>query len=295
MTSSSRLSTNGIAYVFKGSQPTPSVGLGPTSNSEWTGRITEEERPFCENRDMSIARSGLVVWDVDGTLIPADLRWLRRAIARTYRLPETAVVFPVAKVHGYTDDSIVIDTAVYSGVPSDVAEAGVSRFHEEMAVVMEEGHEELMRDQPPYPGVIDTLAALHTAGFRQTVLTGNLRLAAEIKLGVNGLDRHLDLSIGGFGSDARNRFDLPAIIAQRFANSQGHPLEADQTVVIGDAPNDIACARHAGFHVIVVTHRLKRQELEEHSPDLILDRLEPDAVVAAVTELVGNGDTRRPS
>ncbi|WP_238846120.1 hypothetical protein [Nocardia terpenica] len=59
---------------------------------------------------------GLVVWDVDGTLIPADLRWLRRAVARTYAIQEGEVVFPTARVHGYTDESIVVDTAVASGV-----------------------------------------------------------------------------------------------------------------------------------------------------------------------------------
>lgn len=35
---------------------------------------------------MTAARPGLVIWDIDGTLIPADLRWLRRAIVRTYSL-----------------------------------------------------------------------------------------------------------------------------------------------------------------------------------------------------------------
>jgi hypothetical protein len=36
---------------------------------------------------MDSAPAGLVVWDVDGTLIPADLRWLRRAVA--LRVPKT--------------------------------------------------------------------------------------------------------------------------------------------------------------------------------------------------------------
>ena|SRR5579859_3974379 len=95
--------------------------------------------------------AGLVVWDVDGTLIPADLRWLRRAVARTYELAEDAVAFPGKKVHGYTDESIVIDTAISSGVAPDLAEEGVQRFHRELAQVMAEGHAELVREQPPYP------------------------------------------------------------------------------------------------------------------------------------------------
>jgi len=235
---------------------------------------------------VTTAEAGLVVWDVDGTLIPADLRWLRRAIARTYQLAESALVFPDAKVHGYTDESIVVDTAVCSGVQPGTAEAGVSRFHQELAQVMADGREELARDQPAYPGASETIRSLHRAGFRQTVLTGNLRSAAETKLAATGLDEHLDLDIGGFGSDARDRFELPAVIERRFQAAHGHPLEPHRAVVIGDAPNDIACARHAGFHVVVVTHRATRDELAKYQPDAILDDLTPDEVVAAVTSLV---------
>lgn len=227
-----------------------------------------------------------MVWDVDGTLIPADLRWLRRAVAHTYQLQETRVVFPAKRVHGYTDESIVIDTAVCSGVQPDQAEAGIERFRVVMAQVMADGRDELAREQPAYPGAAETIRALHGDSFIQTVLTGNLQSAAEVKLNVNGLDRYLDLSIGGFGSDARDRLMLPAIIGERLAARYGHPLNPDRTVVIGDAPNDVACARHAGFHVITVAHRIDREELARHRPDAILDQLEPDAVVATVKSLL---------
>ena len=53
-------------------------------------------------------------------------------------------------------------------------------------------------------------------------------------------------------------------------------------MIIGDAPNDIATARHAGFGVVAVAHRLTSEELSEHSPDAIVDRLEPDMVLQAI-------------
>jgi phosphoglycolate phosphatase len=233
--------------------------------------------------------AGLVIWDIDGTLIPADLRWLRRAIARTYQLAEADVVFPAKKVHGYTDESIVIDTAVNSGVSSADAEAGIPRFREGMKRIMVEGRDEFARVQPAYRGAVESIAALHRLGFVQTVLTGNLRSAAEIKLNANGLDEHLDLDIGGYGSDARDRFLLPGVVAQRYVAVYGDQLDPMRTVVIGDAPNDIACARHAGFRVAVVAHRASREELAGHEPDVILDSLEPTAVVEAVESLVQAG------
>ncbi|AYF78892.1 HAD family hydrolase [Nocardia yunnanensis] len=237
---------------------------------------------------MSTEYAGLVVWDVDGTLIPADLRWLRRAIARTYTLPEAAVTFPSARVHGYTDESIVVDTAVTSGISPEIAEQGVPEFHRQLARVMEAGEQELAKAQPAYLGAAATIAALDAQGFVQTVLTGNLRPAAELKLRVTGLSPHLDLDIGAFGSDARNRFELPEFIAKRFAAKYGNEFHPSRTVVIGDAPNDIACARHAGLHAIVVTHRATRSDLAAYSPDAIIDVLQPDTVVAAVKELVGH-------
>ncbi|WP_040779980.1 HAD family hydrolase [Nocardia pneumoniae] len=236
---------------------------------------------------MSAEYAGLIVWDVDGTLIPADLRWLRRAVARTYAIQEADVIFPSARVHGYTDESIVVDTAISSGISPELAELGIERFPRELAQVMTEGEQEFVRDQPPYPGTADAISSLDEYGFVQTVLTGNLRAAAEFKLRVAGLDSHLDLDIGGFGSDARDRFELPAVVAKQFAARYGDALDAARTVVIGDAPNDIACARHAGFRVIAVAHRIGRDELAQHSPDAILDDRESNSVLPTVQSLIG--------
>jgi len=94
------------------------------------------------------------------------------------------VVFPEQRVHGHTDEPIVIDAAVCSGVAPSEAKAGIERFPEILRQVMAEGRDELARDQAAYPGAAATIAALHEKGFVQTVLTGNLRSAAEVKLTV---------------------------------------------------------------------------------------------------------------
>lgn len=46
------------------------------------------------------------MWDVHGTLIPAGF-----AGNRSHRIAEPGITFPGNKVHGYTDESIVVDTA----------------------------------------------------------------------------------------------------------------------------------------------------------------------------------------
>lgn len=229
--------------------------------------------------------AGVVVWDVDGTLIPADLRWLRRAIAGTYGIADSAVTFPEKKVHGYTDESIVVDSAVASGITTADAEAGVARFGVVLAEVMDAGRDELARVQPPYPGVAETIAALHQGGFTQTVLTGNLRAAAEVKVASLGVGIELDLEIGAYGSDHRDRFQLPVVVARRYREKYGVELAPERTVVVGDAPNDIACARTAGFWAVVVAHRVSREELAGYGPDAVLDRLEPERVVTTIAAL----------
>ncbi len=238
---------------------------------------------------MGIRDSGLVIWDIDGTLIPADIRWLRRAVARTYRLDESDVVFLDNKVHGFTDEPIVVESAVASGIPPLLAEAGIPRFREVLAAVMAEGREELALVQPPYPGAAETISELHRYGFAQTVLTGNLRLAAQAKLETPGLDKYLDLRIGGFGSDDRDRLRLPGVIARRYREIYGRDVDPRRTVIVGDAPNDVACARHAGFFVVAVAHRAARDELESCRPDAVVDRLDPDELTAIVNSLVSTG------
>lgn len=242
-------------------------------------------RGMCEHAPMNAGSAGLVIWDIDGTLIPADLRWLRRAVARTYEIAEADVIFPDKKVHGYTDESIVVDTAIASGVGELRAEAGIPAFREAITAVMQEGRQELAEAQPPYLGAATSIDKLHRSGFVQTVLTGNLQSAAEVKLNVSGLDEFLDLRIGAFGSDARDRFQLPAVVAERYSKIYGRKLDPARTVVVGDAPNDIACARHAHFRVVVVAHRISREELAVHHPDVVLDSLDPAEVLAAINSL----------
>jgi phosphoglycolate phosphatase len=95
-----------------------------------------------------------------------------------------------------------------------------------------------------------------------------------------------DLEIGGYGSDDRDRFRLPDIVARRYRNKYGAELVPERSVVVGDSPNDIACARSAGFWAVVVGHRPDLEELSSRGPDAVLDRLEPDLVWATIALLV---------
>ncbi len=82
---------------------------------------------------------------------------------------------------------------------------------------------------------------------RLAVLTGNLEPIAHLKLARAGLGAFFEHGQGGFGSDHEDRTELPAIARAR---AGGYPRA--QTVIIGDTPRDIACARADEVRCIAV-------------------------------------------
>ena len=100
------------------------------------------------------------------------------------------------------------------------------------------------------PGIADLLAVLGDA--RLALVTGNYEPIARMKLDRAGIGHHFDAGQGGFGSDAEERGLLPAIARRRAGGDDGAPHPRERTIVIGDTPRDIACARADGVRVLAV-------------------------------------------
>ncbi len=93
------------------------------------------------------------------------------------------------------------------------------------------------------PGVRDLLGWLAAQeGVTLGLLTGNYEAIARLKVTRAGLGEFFAPGQGAFGSDAEDRTALPAI-ARRRAGTAGAPYAREDTIVIGDTPRDIACAR----------------------------------------------------
>jgi phosphoglycolate phosphatase-like HAD superfamily hydrolase len=95
------------------------------------------------------------------------------------------------------------------------------------------------------------------------LLTGNVRLGAEIKL------RHFRLwqefCTGGFGDDDEDRNRIAGIALKRGSELLGVPLHGDQVLVIGDTPMDIRCAQAISARCLAVaTGSSSVAELEQH-------------------------------
>ncbi len=87
---------------------------------------------------------------------------------------------------------------------------------------------------------------------RLSLVTGNFEPVARLKLARAGIGGHFASGQGGFGSDSEDRAVLPAI-ARRRAGAEGVPHPRTTTIVIGDTPRDIACARADGVRCLAVT------------------------------------------
>lgn len=109
------------------------------------------------------------------------------------------------------------------------------------------------------PGVNELLERLSDRGeLRLALLTGNFEPVARIKLERAGIGRFFARGQGAFGSDSEDRTDLPAIArrragrAGRASGRAARPHPREHTVVIGDTPRDIACARADGVRCLAV-------------------------------------------
>lgn len=204
----------------------------------------------------------LVLWDVDHTLI--ETRGVGFAIyQRAFPAATGRPLVELAKVSGRTELDIMGETLRINGIePTDKA---VNELAAALIQGYEDARNELASRGRALPGAYDTLAELAAnAAVFQTVLTGNLREVARIKLEVLGLDGFLDLEAGAYGDDHQERTELVAIAQQRASERVGAEFDNDATVLIGDTPNDVAAGLAAGVRVIgVATGKTGSDELDK--------------------------------
>lgn len=192
----------------------------------------------------------LILWDIDHTLI--ETRGLGGELyANAFHTATDVRLIHKAEVTGQTEPSILTTTLRLHGIDAD--EPYLSRYQAELAREYDRHRSELAHRGRRLPGAAETLAALaEQPNIVQSVLTGNLRQVARIKLEVFDLDRYVDLDIGAYGDDNTDRPRLVAIAQQRATAKHGMIFDRDNTVVIGDSSHDIRTGLRGGAHAIGV-------------------------------------------
>lgn len=121
-------------------------------------------------------------------------------------------------------------------------------------------------------------------GVVQSLLTGNLRPLAEVKLGPFDLIRHLDLDAGAYGDAHEERAELVPLARRNAARSYGPGLDGSATVLVGDTPLDVAAALATGARAVgVATGRFTAQQLAAAGAHAVLpDLADTGRVLAAI-------------
>lgn len=212
----------------------------------------------------------LVLFDIDGTLLHthrAGVRAFAKTFDSEFGLPDVTERIQFA---GRTDVSLVRQMFALAGrTPTD---ADFQRFFAHYVFWLDH----LLGESggvicPGVQAFLQELQALPTPPLRG-LLTGNIRLGAEIKLRHFGLWEVFEL--GAFADDAEDRDHIAAVARDRGRQVLGAPLRGEEIVVIGDTPHDVRCGRAIGAKVLAVaTGGSPLAQLREHQPDWLVEDL----------------------
>jgi len=212
----------------------------------------------------------LVLFDIDGTLVHTGGAGLK-AFARTFASQFNALN-GVEKIGfaGRTDVNLVRE---FFGIHRiEATPENFRRFFENYAFWLDQtvaqSNGGTCRGVLPF---IEGLRALPNAPMLG-LLTGNVRLGAEIKL------RRYNLwdvfEVGGFADDNEDRNQIAVAAFERGCRALGRQLRGEEIVVVGDTPHDIRCGRFIGAKTLAVaTGGAKLDELRKYQPDWAVEDL----------------------
>lgn len=224
----------------------------------------------------------LILWDIDGTLLYSGGvagEAMREAMQQTYgAIPSD----DRRSYAGKTDQQIILET--FADQPPEVLLSLLDQFQATYLTILEARRADFLARGAVLPGIPQAVAHLAAAPVVQSLLTGNLRPVAALKLRLHHLADAFDMDSGAYGSDHAQRVMLPGIAAARATARYGQPFVGRDVVVIGDTPNDIACGKAFGARTVAVaTGPFSPNELRAHAPDAVLaDCSDTHTTIAAI-------------
>jgi phosphoglycolate phosphatase-like HAD superfamily hydrolase len=212
-------------------------------------------------------RQGLVLFDIDGTLLrragPHHREALVAAIRRVTGIETTTEGIPV---QGMLDRDIISAMLTNAG-----QSAGFIR--RKMPEIVATAQSIYVRSCPDLrrkvcPGARMLLYRLFRRGVPAGLVTGNLTKIGWKKMERAGLRPYL--RFGAFAELARDRAGLVRLAIQH-ARKERWIQRTSPIALIGDHPNDIRAARANGVRAIAVaTGLVSADDLARHAPDLLV-------------------------
>ncbi|MBK3631946.1 haloacid dehalogenase-like hydrolase [Streptomyces sp. MBT97] len=239
---------------------------------------------------MTQAEQVLILWDIDRTLLyvgDIDRQVYREAFAEVVGRPAehlpargTGVTMPLAI------RALLLDNGVPEGDLPELLPRMVDLVPQRLAA-----HTEDLREHGVLmPGAIEALRSVHERpDYVPTIVTGNLKPNALLKLAAFDLGGYVDTEIGGYASDDQHRPALVAIAQKRAQAKHGTIFTRSNTVIIGDSLEDVRTGLEGGAAVVAVASgKTSASTLREAGADVVLGTLEGvqelhDAVAGVVS------------
>lgn len=214
----------------------------------------------------------LYLFDIDGTLVDtggAGIRALEETCIARFGDPG-----PPLDLAGSTDLGIVETVHAHFGM--DASGENIAEF---FAIYHERLGWNLAHGGFPgkvLPGVKSLLDELEARSQAVGLLTGNTAPGSAAKMLHFGLSGYF--RIGAYGCDHADRNRLGPIALKRARECFGTDFSPAETIIIGDTPKDIACAKAVGARCLAVaTGRFSCEELSFHGADHVVPTLESAA------------------
>jgi phosphoglycolate phosphatase len=229
------------------------------------------------------ARPGLILFDIDGTLISTH-GIPRQAMAQVLKKRFPDFIYDNSfDFSGRTDWEIIEHMLLFDHrlVTKKLVFQIIKDFANELEAQLMNGKKPLI-----YDGIMNLLNRLQETGnIFLGLVTGNSKSGAQIKLQAAGIYNYF--AVGGYGDDAKDRNELPPIAMQRAGNLYRQKFDPADTWIIGDSICDISCARANRLRCLAVsTGWTKYEDLQKEAPDYLFRNL---AVTDEVYELLVSG------
>jgi phosphoglycolate phosphatase len=210
----------------------------------------------------------LVLFDIDGTILTFNNKLGKKVFIDfleeylSMEVPDTSI----PDFSGMTDLNILQLISENLNIPFGIIEKNIEKFWMNLNIhfskfCIEENFEVL-------PGIRELIIELHNnESVIIGLLTGNCRSNAYSKLKAVSLDHYFNF--GSFGCDFADRNLLPKVAIKR-ANEKYLDIQFNNrnTIILGDSPKDIECARNNNIPVIsTATGNFSIDQLNSFQPN----------------------------
>jgi phosphoglycolate phosphatase len=208
---------------------------------------------------MSLLICGLVIFDLDGTLVDSKLD-LVHAVNAARGLMDLAPISE-ALVSSYVGNGAPM--LMRRALGPEASEAEVARGLE---FFMKYYRAHMLDNTRLYPGVRDALDRLRDSGAKMAVLTNKpVRISRAIVEGL-GLAQHFFQVYGG-NSFEQKKPDPIGI--ETLLGESG--LARERTIMVGDSGVDVQTARNAKVRACGVSYGFQPETFVEYPPDFVVD------------------------